>query len=82
MVFRKSMKEKFVFEGKEYCSADLTETSKLLVEKLNFTNRSIEQLNNQHVFMTRARNAYIEDLKIDIVEKKSGVDLGALFVDD
>jgi hypothetical protein len=32
--------------------------------------------------MTKAKNAYISDLKMEIVRERSGVDLSALFTDD
>ena len=31
--------------------------------------------------LTKARNAYIADLKTEIIEGRTGVDLGALFDD-
>ena len=32
--------------------------------------------------LTKAKNAYIADLKLEIVQRRTGVDLGALFSDD
>lgn len=72
----------FTFEGNRYSLDELTVKSKIIYEKLVFTHKSIEQLNAQHAVMSRAKNAYIEDIKGEVVQKKSGVDLGALFAED
>ena len=37
---------------------------------------------NERAVLTRAKNAYIDDLKLEVVESKSGLDIGALFADD
>ena len=40
------------------------------------------ELTNQQALLTKAKNAYIADLKMEIVQGRTGVDLGALFSDD
>lgn len=72
----------FTFEGNRYDLDELTKEAKVIYEKLVFTYQSIEQFNAQHAVMSRAKNAYIEDLKSEIVQKKSGVDLGSLLTED
>ena len=76
------MDEHFVFDGQKYRLDQLTERSKHIHDRLLFIYRSIEQLNAKHAVMTRARNAYIDDLKSEVIENKFGVDIGALFSED
>lgn len=47
----------------------------------NLSTRTLE-LQNLQAVLTRAKNAYIQDLNAEIIEKKSGVDLGAIFTED
>jgi hypothetical protein len=76
------MAKTFTLEGNNYQIDNLSEQGKKIWENLFFALQSLEQLNAQYVLMTRAKNAYIADLKHEIVEKKSGVDFGVLFSDD
>jgi hypothetical protein len=46
------------------------------------TELKIQKLMNERAVLTRAKNAYIDDLKLEVVESKSGLDIGALFSDD
>ncbi|EDM69398.1 hypothetical protein RAZWK3B_11687 [Roseobacter sp. AzwK-3b] len=41
----------------------------------------LQEAQNLHAVLTKARHAYIADLKNEIVKGKSGVDLSALFDD-
>lgn len=76
------MDKHFVFDGQKYRIDQLTEKSKHIHDRLVFIYSSIEQLNAKHAVMTRARNAYIDDLKSEVIENKSGVNIGALFLED
>jgi len=76
------MSQEFTLEGNAYNVAALSEKGKVLYEQLLFVYQTIEQLNGEHALLMRAKNAYIADLKGEVIEKKSGVDLGALFMDD
>jgi len=42
----------------------------------------VQALSNQKALLTKAKNAYIANLKSEIVQGRTGVDLGALFSDD
>jgi hypothetical protein len=53
-----------------------------LVERLSFAHLQVQALSNQQALLTKAKNAYIADLKSEIVQGRTGVDLGALFSDD
>tara|TARA_B110000211_G_scaffold3299_1_gene3898 strand:+ start:154 stop:384 length:231 start_codon:yes stop_codon:yes gene_type:complete len=76
------MVKKITVEGRDYSIADLTEDSQKIWSRLFFTLQMLEQLNAQHALLTRAKNAYIEDIKSEVVQSKSGVDFAALFSDD
>ena len=66
----------------EYDVESLTDEARHIWLSLNFSMQRLQELNNEHALLTRAKNAYIADLKGEVIEKKSGVDLGALFMDD
>ena len=76
------MKQMFWIDGVEYSSDGLSEEGSSLVEQLKFTQLRLHELGNQRALMTKAKNAYISDLKMEIVRERSGVDLSALFTDD
>lgn len=66
----------------EYDVESLTDEARQIWLSLNFSMQRLQELNNEHALLTRAKNAYIADLKGEVIEKKSGVNLGALFMDD
>ena len=76
------MGKSFTLEGNEYKIENLSEEGKKIWSHLFFALQSLDELNAKHALLMRAKNSYISDLKSEVVEKKSGVDLGALFVDD
>ena len=76
------MKQRFWIDGVEYSSDGLSEEGSGVVEQLKFTQLRLHELGNQRALMTKAKNAYILDLKMEIVRERSGVDLSALFTDD
>ena len=55
---------------------------KALLERLTFSHSQLQALSNQMALLTKAKNAYIADLKSEIVQGRTGIDLGALFSDD
>ena len=68
-------------EGKRYDVSDLTDHHKETVRLLSEVNLRIQELENLRAIFNRARNSYLADLKSEIVTRKSGVDLNALFSD-
>lgn len=76
------MGQKFWIDGVEYSTDGLSEEGSGLVKQLKFTQLRLLELSNQRALMTKAKNAYIADLKMEIVRERSGVDLSALFADD
>ena len=46
-----------------------------------YATTQLQEAENRMALLTKARNAYIADLKNEIIEGRTGVDLGALFDD-
>ena len=76
------MTKRFRIESVEYDIEQLSQQGRDLCEHLNFTLSSLQELNNMLAVLSKAKNAYISDLKTEIVRGRTGVDLGALFSDD
>ena len=72
----------FSIDGIKYRVGDLSDEGRVQLERLLFVRINLNLLKNKIAVMTKAKNAYIGDLKSDIVEGRSGVDLGLLFSDD
>jgi len=47
-----------------------------------FATAQLRHLRNMQAILTRARNAYIADLKYEIVQGRTGLDLSDMFSDD
>jgi hypothetical protein len=76
------MTKRFRLDGVEYDLVALSTEGRELVERLSFADLQVQALSNQKALLTKAKNAYISDLKSEIVQGRTGVDLGALFSDD
>ncbi len=76
------MSQRFRIDGVEYATDVLSQEGRDLVARLTFARLTLQELNNQQALLTKAKNAYIADLKSEIVQGRTGVDLGALFSDD
>jgi hypothetical protein len=76
------MSQRFRMDGVEYGTEGLSQEGRDLVARLTFARLTLQELSNQQALLTKAKNAYIADLKSEIVQGRTGVDLGALFSDD
>ena len=76
------MAAKFTIDGKDYSASDLSDSGKVIWEHLFFILKTLEELNAKYALMSRAKNGYIADLKDDVVEQKTGLNLSDLFMDD
>lgn len=76
------MMKRFRLDGAEYDVEGLSAEARALVERLRFVRLQVQSLSNQQALLTKAKNAYIVNLKAEIVQGRTGVDLGALFSDD
>lgn len=72
----------FSIDGIKYRVDDLSDEGRVQLEWLLFVRRNLNLLKNKIALMSKAKNGYISDLKSDIVEKRSGVNLDLLFSDD
>ena len=72
----------FRIDGVDYDTEGLSKEGIDLLERLKFTRHVLHELTNQQALLTKAKNAYIADLKMEIVQGRTGVDLGDLFSDD
>jgi hypothetical protein len=76
------MSQRFPIDGVEYDTESLSQEGRDLVARLTFVRLTLQELSNQQALLTKAKNAYIADLKSEIIQGRTGVDLGALFSDD
>ncbi len=61
--------------GVEYESDKLSENSKNLLAELQKLENSIQEKNNLVAIFTKAKRAYIADLKQEMISSKAGLDL-------
>ena len=59
----------------DYPAENLSENGKGLLALLNSLDASITERSNLIAVLTRAKQAYIADLKAEIISKKAGLDL-------
>ena len=76
------MTQRFRIDGIEYESGALPEKGKVIFELIAFSKVRLQELKNRQVLLNEVKNAYIADLKTEIVKGRTGVDLSALFNDD
>ena len=76
------MTKRFRIDGVEYDADVLSTQGKALVERLTFAQLQVQVLSNQQALLNKAKNAYIADLKGEIVQGRTGIDLSDLFSDD
>lgn len=68
--------------GQTYDVNSLNKDAIAIVESLHRVEARIQEKQNLIALLLKAKNAYIADLNAEIVQERSGVDLGALFADD
>ena len=69
-------------DGEIYSIGSLNDKSTDIFRDLQFVLKKIEQLNAEVALLNRAKNAYIADLKSEVVESKSGIAFDTLFTDE
>lgn len=65
-------------DGAETALDRLGDEARALADRIAFTDRRIAELEALQAVLLRAKNAYIADLRAEIVTARSGVDLSAL----
>ena len=76
------MSRRIQLDGFEYSSEGLPDNARMAVEYLDFIALQIQDKSNQIALLSKAKNAYIDDLKAEIVKHRSGVELITGFDDD
>jgi hypothetical protein len=76
------MTQRFRMDGAEYDAGMLPPSGQEIVERMSFAQLRLKELMNQQALLTKAKNAYIAELKAEIIKGRTGVDLDALFSDD
>ena len=76
------MVTKFNIDGEDYELKDFSAVGQELIKRLVFVTENIQNLRNNAAVLMRAKNGYIEDLKLEAVEGKSGLNIAALFSED
>lgn len=64
-----------------YDIAALSAEARSLLERLAFVQERLEELGNSAALLNRAKNAYIADLKQDLLRGRVGLNFGALVGD-
>ena len=75
------MNQRFKLGGHEYEISSMSHEGKELVERLTFINVKLQEFQNNLALLSKAKNGYIEDLKTEIIQERTGVDFNDLFSD-
>lgn len=67
------------FDGVDYDLSQASDEAKALVVKVKNVDQLLEEKTNLMALLTKAKNAYIAELKTEIIKNKTGVDLSSLF---
>ena len=68
--------EKFKLDGIEYDFSELNDNGKHFATKVQTIIARIDEANNMMAILTKAKRAYIADLKSEMLSAKSGFDFG------
>jgi hypothetical protein len=78
----KFMTKKIKIDGDVYNVDDFSETAQNLTKNILFVRQRIGELSNNQALLVKAKNSYIADLNFDIVQGRSGIDIGTLLSGD
>ena len=73
------MSQKINIGDVEYDLESLSQEAKAIIEKLQHTDAQIQDKKNLNALFIRAKNSYVHELKREMIEGKSGVDIASLF---
>ena len=68
-------------DGQDYDVSLLSAQGQETLGAYRHATQQLQQAQNMKALLTKARNAYISDIKHEIIKGKSGVDFAALFDD-
>ena len=64
-------------DGKEYGVAELSDAARKLAIEMQFVTTQIREMNNMVAILTKAKRAYIQELKSEMLSAKTGFDFGS-----
>ena len=67
------MTEKIKLEDKEYEIENLTDVAKSKLIPLQFATNRLQELNNMHAVLQRAKNSYLKSFKRELLSDKAGL---------
>ena len=68
---------KIKLDDKEYDIADLSDSARKLTDSIQNVSARIEEFNNMVAILNKAKRAYIEGLKSEMLSAKAGFDFGS-----
>jgi hypothetical protein len=81
MVGQIKIPDNFEIEDVKYRTDALSAKNLDILKQLTFVEVKIREMINKKAIMTKARNAYISEIKKEIIKSKSGIDLSTLLSD-
>ena len=66
------MAKKIKLDDKEYDASNLSDQGKAALVSFQLTTNRLNELNNMHALLQRAKNSYIDSLKQEILSQKAG----------
>ena len=75
------MGAKIQLDGAEYDTDNLSPEGRKTLAAYHHATEQLQHATNMRALLTRAKNSYIHELKNEILQGRTGVDLGALFDD-
>lgn len=76
------MTGKIKIDGAEYDIENLSQDAKKLLGLFRHANSQYQEAVNMKALLIRAKNSYLSELKSEMVQGKTGLDLSDLFSDD
>jgi len=74
--------KKVNIDGNEYRVSDFSKDNRIILIQLAHIQETLHQLHNHIAILTKAKNAYISDIKAEIIQERTGVDFSDLFSDE
>lgn len=68
------MSETFELDGEQYSLGDVSDRAKKIVKELNALEGNLREKIDLMAIFTKAKNAYMAELKSEILSRKSGFD--------
>jgi hypothetical protein len=78
---KSDISKKIEIEGTEYKTEELSSKAIQILKHLTFSEQKLREMVNRKALMTKARNAYISDIKKEVIKIKSGIDVSKLLID-